>query len=372
MPGPAFRKISSPRGRAFSEVLRILWPKREAEALLAQFQRTLKTGQPHFSSDFSARRQDLGIKESYEWQIQRVTLPAGHYGVVCFFNNITERKRAEASKRRIELLSATNRKMEREIAHRRTVERRLKRSEEHQRNLLESSRRMQQQMRSLSHQILQTQEEERKQISRELHDQISQVLVGINIQLETLRQKADRKADGLGGEIARTQRLVQKSVGIVHQFARELRPAMLDDLGLIPALHAFMKAFSTRTGVHVELAAFAQVESLPIGPRTVLFRVAQEALTNVARHAHATRVKVSIQKIRQGLCMKIADDGRSFELLKVMRAQGGKHLGLLGMRERLEMVGGALEVVATPGKGTLIKAMLPLGKVPSQKLGRIL
>jgi signal transduction histidine kinase len=333
------------------------------------FKSTLRTGKPYFSSDFSAKRNDLGVVESYEWQIQRVTLPAGQYGLVCFFNNITERKRAEASKRRIELLSASNRKLEREIAHRRTVERRLKRSELHQRSLLEGSRAMQQQMRSLSHQVLQTQEEERKQISRELHDQISQVLVGINIQLETLKRKADQKRDGLGGEIDRTQRLVQKSVEIVHQFARELRPAMLDDLGLIPALHSFMKAFSARTGIRIELATFAQVESLAIGPRTVLFRVAQEALTNVARHARASRVKVSIQKLRQGVCMKIADDGRSFELLKVMNARGGKHLGLLGMRERLEMVGGALEVIASPGKGTLVKALLPLGEAGVQKPG---
>ena len=96
------------------------------------------------------------------------------------------------------------------------------------------------------------------------------------------------------------------------------------------------------------------MEQLDTAKRTVLFRVAQEALTNVARHAQASRVEVSIQKLPDGICMKIKDDGKSFQVERVLHAKGGKRLGLLGMRERLEMVGGNFDVESAPGKGTTI------------------
>ena len=98
--------------------------------------------------------------------------------------------------------------------------------------------------------------------------------------------------------------------------------------------------------------------------RTVLFRVAQEALTNVARHAQASRVEVSIQKLPDGICMKIKDDGKSFQVERVLNAKGSKRLGLLGMRERVEMVGGTFCVESAPGKGTTIKVEIPFAKVP--------
>ena len=157
--------------------------------------------------------------------------------------------------------------------------------------MLEQSDRLQEQLRQLSRQILSAQEDERKKISRELHDVIAQTLTGINVRLAALKKEAAINTKGLDRNIARTQRLVEKSVNIVHQFARELRPAVLDDLGLIPALHSFVKLFSKRTRIHVHLKVFAGVEQLDIAKRTVLFRVAQEALTNVSRHAHASRVE---------------------------------------------------------------------------------
>ena len=110
------------------------------------------------------------------------------------------------------------------------------------------------------------------------------------------------------------------------------------------------------------MTAFAGVEQLDTAQRTVLFRVAQEALTNVARHAQASRVEVSIQKLPDGICMKIKDDGKSFQVERVLHAKGSKRLGLLGMRERLEMVGGHFEVESAPGKGTTVIAQIPHGK----------
>ena len=277
------------------------------------------------------------------------------------FGDISARKQAEEAQRRLEALATTNRGLNREIARRQTVEKALQKSEQHQRWLLKQSRHMQGQLRHLSHQILHAQEEERKRISRELHDEIAQTLVGINVHLAALTREAVDDPRGFQHKIARTQRLVEKSVDIVHRFARELRPTVLDDLGLIPALHSFMKSFTRRTGVRASLTAFAAVERLDTAKRTVLFRVAQEALTNVARHSHASRVEVSIQELPDCICMKIKDNGKSFDVERTLHANGGKRLGLLGMRERLEMVGGKLAVESAPDKGTTILAQIPPG-----------
>ena len=265
------------------------------------------------------------------------------------------------SQRTVEL-AASNQELQQEIVQRKAVEAALKKSEHHYGELLKQSDHLQNQLRQLSRQILLAQEEERREISRELHDVIAQTLTGMNVRLAALAKEAAVNTKGLDRNIARTQRLVEKSVDIVHQFARELRPAVLDDLGLIPALHSFVKIFSKRTRILVHLKAFAEVEQLPLAKRTVLFRVAQEALTNVARHAQASRVEVNIQKLPEGICMKIKDDGKSFEVDRVLHAKGGKRLGLLGMRERLEMVGGHFGVESVQGKGTTVIAQIPLSK----------
>jgi signal transduction histidine kinase len=264
-------------------------------------------------------------------------------------------------------LIASNRRLHQEILQRKSVEESLRKSEQHSRQLLQQSRHMQEQLRLLSRQLLVAQEEERKMISRELHDQIAQTLTGINIRLGSLKTEATLNTKGLQKKISSTQRLVEKSVDIVHRFARELRPTVLDDLGLIPALHSFMKSFTLRTGVRASLTAFAAVERLDTAKRTVLFRVAQEALNNVARHAQASRVEVSIQNLPDYICMKIRDDGKSFNVERALRANGRKRLGLLGMRERLEMVGGKFAVASAPDKGTTILAQIPPDNAPARR-----
>ena len=219
---------------------------------------------------------------------------------------------------------------------------------------------MQEQLRLLSRQLLSAQEEERKKISRELHDVIAQTLTTINLRLASLKKEAALNTKGLERSIARTQELVERSVNIVHRFARELRPTVLDDLGLIPALRTFMKSFKEQTGIHVSLSAFTEVEEVNGDKRTVLYRVAQEALTNVARHAQASQAEVKIQKLDGAICMKIRDNGKGFDQQRVLRAKKRERLGLLGMRERLEMVGGNFTVTSTPGKGTTVLTQIPL------------
>ena len=162
--------------------------------------------------------------------------------------------------------------------------------------------------------------------------------------------------------ITRTQELVVKAVNVVHQFARELRPAVLDDIGLIPALHTFLKGFKEETGIHASLTAFAAVEQVKADKQIVFYRITQEALTNVARHAQASHVEVSIQRLAGSVCMKIKDNGKGFPADNVWNGQKSKRLGLLGMREPLEMVGGKFAIESIPGKGTTVTAQIPPGK----------
>lgn len=256
-------------------------------------------------------------------------------------------------------LARSNRRLEGEVQRRKTSELAVLSGKERYRKLFLHSELMQKKLRRLTRQIISAQEDERKEISRELHDEVVQTLVGINVELAALSRSANQGQNNLKAKITRTQRLVESSVNAVHRFARELRPAVLDDLGLIPALHAYSKAFAGRKKINIHLTAFDGVEALPSASRMVLFRVAQEAMTNVARHAHAARIQVMLRQIPSGVRMEIHDDGISFEVQKALGARNHSRLGLIGMNERLEMIGGSLTLESAPGRGTTVRAEVP-------------
>ena len=342
---PAFESVKPLLGRDFAQVIRLIWPKKVADDIVARFRHTLKTGEPYQSPEFSEQRKDTGNEEVYEWQILQIALPGGESGVVCFFDNVTKRRKAENAQRHLDIMTATNKRLENEIDHRKAAEALLKTSKD--------------QLRNLARKLLTVQEEERKRISRELHDVIAQTLTGINVRLASLKADSDSLIPDLLKKIAHTQQMVEQSVDIVHRFARELRPSMLDDLGLIPALQSFMKHFIADTGIRVTLTAFADVEQMDSGQRTVLYRIVQEALTNVSRHAKATTVEINIRADKSIIIMEIADDGKGFEVAGTGSAKKNNRLGLLGMRERVEMIGGTFRITSTLGKHTTVRVELP-------------
>jgi two-component system CheB/CheR fusion protein len=292
-------------------------------------------------------------------------------GAINCFYDITERKRAErvlAEARasladyagQLEKMVAT-RTAQLTAANRRlvnSVDSNRKGKEQYQRLFLESQA-MQKKLRQLTHQIITAQENERKEISRELHDEVVQALVSINVELTALGRETAAGARPVRRKIARIQQQVENSVNAVHGFARELRPAVLDDLGLIPALHAYCKGVAERKKFKIKLTASRAAETLGSAGRTALFRVAQEALTNVGRHAEAALVRVRLCKIPGAIRLEVSDDGRSFHVGKTLQARNNKRLGLVGMKERVEMVGGSLTIESTPGKGTRVRADIP-------------
>jgi signal transduction histidine kinase len=265
----------------------------------------------------------------------------------------------------LQKLAAVQRQLRREIARRKTGQSKLMAAARHYSHLLARSQHVQQRSRRLAHQVLLAQEKERKEISRELHDEVAQILAGINVRLAALTAASNIDGRSLRRKIAQTQRLVQRSVSVVHRFARELRPAMLDDLGLIPALRAYIRDLPGRNGsngrnrLHVRFTAFLGVEALDNFRRTVLYRVAQEALTNVTRHAHARSATVGIKKIPNGVRLEVHDNGKSFRPDRILDSSAPKRLGLLGMQERVEMAGGTFAIESVPGKGTTVRAEIP-------------
>lgn len=264
-------------------------------------------------------------------------------------------------------LAAANLQLSLEIKKCRDVESALRKSENSCQKALENSEKLREKMRSLSRQIYSAHEDERKKISRDLHDVLAQTLVGINIRLATLKTEAGINTKKFARNVSLTQKLVTKSTAIVTRFARELRPPALDDLGLIPSLHSFMRAFTKSTGVQTHLTFFKEVEDLNVAKRTILYRIAQEALTNVGRHACASNVKVTISRQGKIVRMEVADDGRSFKVGQALPTRGVKHLGLLCMRERVEMIGGVFEIESSPGHGTKIIACIPVTKATENK-----
>jgi signal transduction histidine kinase len=208
---------------------------------------------------------------------------------------------------------------------------------------------------ALSAQLVAAQEDERRSISRELHDEVSQSLSAVLVELGNLAADLPRTADQPARKHVDTIRaLVESSVDAVRNIALLLRPSMLDDLGLIPALEWQAREISRRTGLRVSVAADDVSEDLPETHKTCVYRLVQEALHNCARHSGARKVKIRVFQQDGALRLTVLDDGKGFDTART------KGLGLLGMEERVVRLKGNFRVQSHPGEGTLISVMLPL------------
>jgi two-component system sensor histidine kinase UhpB len=213
-------------------------------------------------------------------------------------------------------------------------------------------------IQELSARVILAQEEERKRVARELHDETGQVLTSLAIGLKVL-QGARTLADAQQ-QVQVLQELTHQALEGVHQLALELRPKMLDDLGLIPALRWYAGQWSQQVGIPVAFEAHVQDGRLTPEGELAIYRVVQEALTNVGRHAAARQVWVLIEENGSVMRVSVRDDGRGFDPERVAGAGPERRLGLFGMQERMALVGGHLEIDAAPGRGTRVVAEVPL------------
>jgi two-component system sensor histidine kinase UhpB len=214
-------------------------------------------------------------------------------------------------------------------------------------------------LQKMSEQVLVAQEDERKRIARELHDETAQALTTLLIRLKILERS--RTASEMRGQIDELRELTAQTLEAVRKLAVELRPATLDDLGLLAALEAYVESYRTRMPLHVAFSAegFDDKDGR-LAPQVelVLYRVVQEALTNVAKHAHAGAVQVELHRRPDEVLAQVADDGEGFNVEEMMRSRE-RGLGLFGMQERLALVRGQLVIDSAPGRGTRIHARVP-------------
>lgn len=213
-----------------------------------------------------------------------------------------------------------------------------------------------QELRSLSARLVETQENERKNISRDLHDAVGQSMSAVQFELHGLSMALAACPDPLRTRVNKIRGLVESSVAMVRNMALLLRPSMLDDLGLATALEWQANQVSRSTGVRIKIVADEFPNELPEEHKICVFRIIQEALNNVCRHANASSVEITLAAREGELRVTIRDDGRGF---LNTRKTG---LGLIGMQERVESLGGNLAVNSEPGKGTAIDVSLPLPK----------
>jgi signal transduction histidine kinase len=228
----------------------------------------------------------------------------------------------------------------------------LEQRSENQRKLTELA---EQEMRRLSQQLLKAHEEERRSISRELHDEIGQMLTAQRMELRNLRILRDAPDEEFLSHLEASAQLSEEALRAVRGLAMGLRPSMLDDLGLGPAIEWQAREFSRRFGVPVTVQLEGTLDELPDSQRTCVYRIVQEALTNCARHAQAKSIRIAVHGRADRLNILIQDDGVGFSIAQCR----GRGLGLIGIEERVKELGGTLFVDSQPGKGTVLAAEIP-------------
>ena len=248
---------------------------------------------------------------------------------------------------RTAVLTRVNHELRTEIAERQRAEQQLTNSRD--------------ELRALAARLQKVREEERTYIAREIHDELGQVCTAIKMDLAIIGNKLTNRQSQIRGKVESAMQLVDGMIVTLRRIASELRPTTLDDLGLQAALESHAQEFESRTGIHCSVALPPEPLMLDKDRSTAIFRIFQESLTNVARHAHATSVEARFLHERDRLIFQIIDNGTGFD---PETAKAGKSLGLIGMQERALLLGGEFKTVGKPGTGTTVTLSLPLRPPP--------
>jgi signal transduction histidine kinase len=214
--------------------------------------------------------------------------------------------------------------------------------------------RAQQELKELSARLVSAQEEERRAISRELHDEVGQSLSALLMEAGNAAASVPSDSTDVRRHVESIKKLAEASVQVIRNMTLLLRPSMLDDFGLVPALEWHAREISKRTGLRVHVTAEESAGELPDDLKTCIYRVVQEALHNCMRHAQARSVNVVVEQHARSIHISVEDDGRGFDAHRV------RGLGLVGMEERVNHLGGAFEIESKPGAGTRVTVELPL------------
>jgi PAS domain S-box-containing protein len=226
----------------------------------------------------------------------------------------------------------------------------------------EELRRSREQLSDLSAHLEGAREAERSAIAREIHDELGQALTALRMDVSWLRTHLPAGGEAALAKMRGMEELIDETISRARRLCSELRPGVLDDLGLPAAVEWQAQEFERRTGVRCEATASLAIEPLDRELSTALFRILQESLTNVARHAQASRVQVDLRQEGGRIVLEVSDDGRGNA---GAQAPGRRSLGVLGMRERARRLGGSLNLTSAPGRGTVVQASIPLPSPPA-------
>jgi signal transduction histidine kinase len=226
----------------------------------------------------------------------------------------------------------------------------------------ERSQQAEQELRRLSNQLVRTQEEERRSLSRELHDELGQMLTALRMEIGRAERAQALGSPAFTATVAESKALIDRMMRLVRDLAMGLRPSMLDDLGLEPALAWQAREFSRRYNVPVDLAVDGDLERLPDPQRTCVYRVVQEALTNCAKHSAATEIQVKVVRGRSHLDVSVRDNG-----VGMTSPRDHKGLGLTGIKERVKDINGSTSIQTSPGGGTVVHITLPVPSADGSK-----
>ena len=345
-----FGSISSLIGRDFDEVIHHIWDKKYADEVVAIFRHTLETGEPYQTPERIEHRVDRDATEYYEWRVDRIPLPEGTFGVVCYFRDISEQVRARIaiseSEERFRQLAET---LESEVVIR------TKELEERNAEVLAKSETVQALSRSLMH----VQDEERRHIARELHDSAGQTLTVLGMNLARLAQLSEKKDAEVVEQLEEAQSSLQQLTQEIRTASYLLHPPLLDETGVAAALSWYVGGLRDRSGLDISLNLPENLERFSPDAELVVFRVVQECLTNVHRHSGSKSAAISLGLSDGNISVKVKDCGKGMSVEKLSGIQTkASGVGIRGMRERVRQLGGDLSI-ESDGTGTTVSVLLP-------------
>jgi PAS domain S-box-containing protein len=353
---PAFGDMPDLIGRNFDDVIHRLWEKRYADEIVSIFRHTLETGEPYVTSERAEPRIDRGVTEYYEWRVDRITLPDGRYGLVCYFRDISSQVQARLKiAESADALQRLNNELEQRV-------------EERTHELVASQTRL----RALATELNLAEQRERKRLAADLHDYLQQTLVLGKIKLA--QSKRHLSADSSCGQFMRE---ADEALGDALRYTRtlvaELSPPVLRDHGLSAGL-GWLAEFMKKHELAVTVEAPIEGINLPEDQAVLLFQSVRELLFNVRKHAGTNEALIAVEREESRLRIQVRDQGKGFTLPTQSSeeppgTETSSKFGLFSIRERMVALGGSFDIQSTPSKGTTAILTLPLAESGAEEGG---
>jgi PAS domain S-box-containing protein len=350
-----FSDIPDIIGRDFEEVIHEMWDKKYADEIVAIFRNTLKTGEPYQTPERIEHRIDRDATEYYEWRVDRIPLPEGGFGVVCYFRDISGQVRARV------VISESEDRF-RKLAETLESEVRIRTSELEERNseVLAQAQTVQ----TLSRNLMHVQDEERRHIARELHDSAGQTLTVLGITLANLAQftssqRTPKTESQMVEKIAEAQAIVQQLTQEIRTASYLLHPPLLDETGLAAALQWYVDGVAERSGLSVTLTLPESLQRFSRDAELAIFRVVQECLTNIHRHSGSKSAGIDVSLSEGNILVEVKDHGNGMSAEKLSGIQSNASgVGIRGMSERVRQLGGKISI-NSDSSGTTVSVSLP-------------